>query len=266
MAIKKDWVAIKVSGIIFTSLIIFYLTYSNIKANIIHVYYLSTLVFQVALTWELFLLFLKHLDRKIKWDDSLKKRLFIQTTVGTLIILLAFTIIQFLIYPIDKLILNKHRLHGYWNFDIFICFLLAIIIQLVYIIYYFVIHWKGLAQVERKNSIKKEFISQIGNRKIVLSENEILCFYTEDKMVYAVTENRTKHILDTSLDILFNQVSSTDFSRVNRQYIIRKSCIKELKSEPNNRLSIKTVLNSDIPMPIIISRKNTPQFRKWLNT
>ncbi len=266
MVIKKDWLVIKIGGISFTSIVIFYLTYSNIKADLFHLYYFATLIFQVYLTWEVFLLFLKHLDKKIKWDGSLKKRLFIQTVGGTFIILLAFTFIQYLIYPIDKLVLNKHRLHGYWDFDIFICILLAIIIQLVYIIYYFIIHWKRIAPSEGRNIIKKELISRIGNRKIVLSESEIFCFYTEDKTVYALTENRNKHILDTSLEVLINQVCPSDFFRVNRQCIIRKSCIKELKSEPNNRLSIITILNSDVTKPIIVSRKNTPKFRKWFNS
>lgn len=263
---KKELLAIKISGIIFTSLAIFYLTYSGIKANLIHGYYFITLVFQVALTWELFLLFLKHLNKIIKWDESLKKRLLVQIIGGTIVILIAFTVIQFLIYPFDKIILNRHRLHGYWDYDIFICFLLALIIQLVYIIYYFFFHWRKITQSKKKKIGKKKFISRIGNRQIVLSEKEILCFFTENKTVFALTENSNTHILDISLEEIICQVNSSEFYRANRQYIIRKSGIKGLKSEPNNRLLIETVFNSDIPTPIIVSRKNTPQFRKWFNT
>jgi hypothetical protein len=263
---KKELLAIKISGIIFTSLVIFYLTYSNIKANLIHLYFLSTLGFQVSLSWEIFLMFLRRLDMKIKWDESLKKRFFVQIIGGTIVILIAFTVIQFLIYPLDKLIINRNRLHGYWDFDIFICFLLALIIQLVYIIYYFFFHWRKITQSKENKIGRKKFISRIGNRQIVLSEKEILCFFTENKTVFAFTENSNKHILDISLEEIIYQVNSTEFYRANRQYIIRKSGIKGLKSEPNNRLLIETVFNSDIPNPIIVSRKNTPQFRKWFNT
>lgn len=262
MSIKQKWLTIKISGITFTSLAIFYLTYSGIKANLIHGYYLLTLVFQVALTWELFILFLKHLDKKIKWDESMKKRLLVQIIGGTIVILIAFTIIQLLIYPFDIIILNRHRLHGYWDFDIFICFLLALIIQLIYVIFYFSIYWKS----EENKIDENEFISRVGNRQTVLSEKEILCFYTENKTVFAITENRNKHILDISLEKIINQVNSTDFFKANRQYILRKSGIKGLKSEANNRLSVKTVFDPEIPTPIIISRKNTPQFRKWFNS
>lgn len=262
---RQNWLAIKISGITFTSLAIFYLTYSSINANLIHAYYFLTLVFQVALTWEIFLLVLKHLDRKIRWNESMKKRLLVQIIGGTIVILVAFTVIQLLIYPLDKLIINRHRLHGYWDFDIFICLLLALIIQLVYILYSFFIHWKQIAQSKENENVKREFISRIGNRQIVLSGDEILCFYTENKTVFAFTENRNRHILDISLGKIINQVSSTEFYRANRQYIIRKSGIKGLKSEPNNRLSIETDFDTEIPIPIIISRKNTPQFRKWFN-
>lgn len=259
---KQNWVTIKIVGIIFTSFTIFYLTYSGIKANLIHAYYLTTLVLQVTLTWESFLLFLRYLDRKIKWHESLNKRLSVQVIGGTFIILIAFTIIQFLIYPLDKLILNRHRLHGYWSFDIFICFLLAIIIQLIYTIYYFFIHWN----VKENKVVKKEYISRVGNKQSVLSENEILGFYTENKIVFAITGKNSKHTLDLTLEAIDKQVNSNDFFRVNRQFILRKTSIKELKSEANNRLSIKTALDLEIPTPIIVSRKNTPSFRKWFNS
>lgn len=259
---RQNWLTIKISGIIFTSLAIFYLTYSGIKANLVHGYYLVTLVFQVALTWEFFLLFLRYLDKNIKWNESLKKRLLVQIIGGTFVILIAFTIIQFLIYPFDKVILSRHRLHGYWDFDIFICFLLALIIQLIYVILYFFVHWNA----KENKIVKKEFISRVGNKQSVLSEKEILCFYTESKTVFAITENSKKYILDLTLEKLTNQISSTDFFKVNRQFILRKSSIKEIKSVANNRLSIKTVFDSEIPTSIIISRKNTPPFRKWFNS
>lgn len=262
MRIKQNWVTVKISGITFASLTIFYLTYSGIKADLIHGYYFLTLVFQVAVTWELFLMFLKFLDKKIEWNESLRKRLLVQITGGTIVILIAFTLIQLLIYPFDILILNRHRLHGYWDFDIFICFLLALIIQLIYVIFYFSIHWK----TEENIVIEKEFISRLGNRQTVLSEKEILCFYTENKTVFAITETRNKHILDQSLEKISSQVSSTDFIKANRQYILRKSGIKRWKRESNNRLSMETVFDSEIPTPIIISRKNTPLFRKWFNS
>ena len=87
-----------------------------------------------------------------------------------------------------------------------------------------------------------------------------------NKTVFAITENSNKHILDLSLENITNQISSIDFFKVNRQFILRKSSIKELKSEANNRLSVKTVFDSANSIPIIISRKNTPLFRKWFNS
>ncbi|WP_321296207.1 LytTR family DNA-binding domain-containing protein [Marinifilum fragile] len=255
---RQNWLLIKIGGIAFTSLAIFYLTYSGIKADLIHGYYLLTLILQVMITWEGFLLFLQYLDKKIHWNDALIKRLLYQVIGGTFVVLFVFTVIQFMIYPIDKFILNRHRLHGYWDFDIIICFLLAIIIQLIYVIYYFYIHWAN-------NNIRKEFISRIGNRQKVILEDEILCFYTENKTVFAITENKDKHILDLSLEKIIDEVNSLDFFKANRQYIVRKSSIKEINKEPNNRLSIITECESLIPESIIISRKNTPTFRKWFH-
>ena len=262
---RKERLLIKVCGTIFSSLVIFYLTYSNIKADLIHAYYFLTLFIQVYLTWEAFLLFLKYLDRKVDWEESLTRRLLIQIAGGTIIILLAFTLIQLIEYPFDKLLLKKHRLHGYWDFDIFICFLLALIIQLVYVIYYFIFHWKNPAPVEITQAAKKDFVSRIGNRQIVFSEDEVLCVYTENKMVFVLTHNRDKYILDMSLGEVVAQLDPAAFFRANRKYIIRKSAIKTIKSELNNRLSIETVCDPDIPIPITISRNNTPRFRKWFN-
>jgi ABC-type multidrug transport system fused ATPase/permease subunit len=261
---NKEKLTIKICGIIFSSFIIFYLTFSNIKADLIHLYYLLTLVAQVALTWEAFLLFLKYLDKKNDWKNSLTKRLLFQITGGIIVVLFAFTLIQLIEYPLDKLIIKRHRLHGYWDFDIFICLLLAIIIQLVYVIYYFLSHWKRPVQQEKNHTTRNDFISRIGNRQIVLSENEILCFFTENKTVFALTQDKNKYILDFSLEKITEKVSLADFHRVNRQFILKKSSIKGIKSLPNNRLSIDPVFSSDTP--IIISRKNTPQFRKWFNS
>lgn len=262
---NKTKQAIKIGGIGFTSLTIFYMTYSNIKPNLIHLYYLLTLVLQVSLTWELFLLFLKKLDKNSTRFTSLKKRLFYQLTGGTVVVLFAFTSIQLLIYPIDKLILHRHRLHGYWDYDIFICFLLALIIQLVYIIYYLFVHWQNVSKPNHTNNVEQDFILRLGNRQIVLPAKNIRCFFTENKAVYALTEDGNKYILDLSLEKITEMVSKTEFYRVNRQFIIRKTSIQQVKSLPNNRLSVETDFYNEIPLPIIISRNNTPQFRKWFN-
>ncbi len=263
--IKKINTIVKVCGIICSSILIFYLTYSRIKFNLVHLYYFFTLFVQVSVTWEIFLLYIKLLNKKITWAKSLKKRLLIQLFGGTFVVLLVFTVIQFLIYPLDMAIIKDHRLYGYFDYDLIICFLLAIIIQLTYLLLFFIYENRHVISINDKLT-NQTFIARLGTRKVIINENEVLCFFSESKLVYAITDKMNSYILDLSLEKIFKLLNGREFFKANRQIILRKSSVKEIVSLPNNRLKVVTTELPEISFPIIISRRNTPSFRKWFNS
>ena len=73
-------------------------------------------------------------------------------------------------------------------------------------------------------------IARLGNRQVIINENEVLCFFSESKLVYAITDKMKSIIIDLSLEKIFRLLNERDFFKANRQIILRKSSVKEIVS------------------------------------
>lgn len=92
--------------------------------------------------------------------------------------------------------------------------------------------------------------------------DEIECFYSENKGIYAYTENRRDFLLETTLEQLERELSPQDFFRVNRSYFVNIHAIKDIIAYSNSRLKI--VLKSYNGNEIIVVREKVKDFKLWL--
>jgi two-component system, LytTR family, response regulator len=141
---------------------------------------------------------------------------------------------------------------------------------------------KDLVKVlEKYKSLEKHFIQQqnlknfFGKRKerlvvkkglinVLLKVEDIILFYTEDKIVYVIDKEGKKYISDQKLSDLQDMLDSHDFFRANRQYIVNINYIKSYKSYDRVKLSVD--LNySELNHLIVISQETAPYFRKWIS-
>ena len=114
--------------------------------------------------------------------------------------------------------------------------------------------------VERE--YKKRFTTKIGQHIKMISVDEIECFYSENKGTYAHTVDGRDYLLDTTLELLENELEPKTFFRISRKYFVNINAIKDIISYTNSRLQLK--LNSYKEQEVIVARERVKDFKIWL--
>lgn len=118
----------------------------------------------------------------------------------------------------------------------------------------------GATPVERV--YKKRFVTKIGQHIKMIPIDEIECFYSENKGTYVGTIEGRNYLLDTTLELLENDLSPETFFRVSRKYYVNIEAIADIIAYTNSRLKIK--LNNWNEQEIIVSRERVKDFKTWI--
>ncbi|MDX6183376.1 LytTR family DNA-binding domain-containing protein [Flavobacterium sp. Fl-77] len=120
---------------------------------------------------------------------------------------------------------------------------------------------KMLSNPFEKN-YKKRFTVKIGQHLKVITTDEIECFFSENKGTYIHTFDNRNYLIDSTLEILEQELDMKDFFRVSRKFIIPLPAIKEIQSYTNSRL--KVILPTYKEDEVIVSREKVQDFKSWL--
>jgi len=118
---------------------------------------------------------------------------------------------------------------------------------------------------EIKQLIKKDkttlsrILVKIGYNLKIVQTHEVSCFFSENKIVYLQTNERT-YPSDFTLDELEEVLEEKKFFRVNRQFVINSDYIKNIHTSPN----YKVELNFQPAEEITVSRDRVKDFKDWL--
>jgi DNA-binding LytR/AlgR family response regulator len=119
--------------------------------------------------------------------------------------------------------------------------------------------------VQYVNTRKKtRLIVKKGMENISLRLDDIVLFFTENKIVYVVDQWGKKYLVDKNLGELEEDLDNTIFFRANRQYIVNINYIKGFKPYEKVKLQVDLIL-PDLNYCIIISQETAPAFRKWMH-
>lgn len=114
-----------------------------------------------------------------------------------------------------------------------------------------------------KNKKKSRILVRKGIENIPLRLEDIVLFYTENKVVYVIDKDGKKYFADKNLTDLEHELDEAMFFRANRQYIININYVKGFKAYEKVKLQVD--LTMDIPNHyIIISQETAPEFRDWM--
>lgn len=119
--------------------------------------------------------------------------------------------------------------------------------------------------VQYVNTRKKtRLIVKKGLENISLRLDDIVLFFTENKIVYVVDRWCKKYLIDRNLGELEEDLDDSIFFRANRQYIININYIKGFKSYEKVKLQVDLTV-PELNYCIIISQETAPAFRKWMH-
>lgn len=113
-----------------------------------------------------------------------------------------------------------------------------------------------------EKSYKKRFTVKIGQHLKVITTDEIECFFSENKGTYIHTFDNRNYLIDSTLEILEQELDMKDFFRVSRKFIVPLTAIKEIQVYTNSRL--KVILPSYKEDEVIVSREKVQDFKAWL--
>ncbi|HVD98136.1 MAG TPA: LytTR family DNA-binding domain-containing protein [Cytophagaceae bacterium] len=110
---------------------------------------------------------------------------------------------------------------------------------------------------------KTRFLVHFSDKLISVEEQEVAYFHSEEKIVFLVTGEGKRYVIDSTLEELEKVVNPKEFFRLNRQFIARLNSITDIFNHFNGKLKIK--LAPAVTEEIYVSRERAPRFRSWLD-
>ncbi|HRN98537.1 MAG TPA: LytTR family DNA-binding domain-containing protein [Flavobacterium sp.] len=110
---------------------------------------------------------------------------------------------------------------------------------------------------------KQRFSVRVGHQLKVIPVEEVECFYSENKGTYLHTLDNRDYLLDTTLELLEQELDPKSFFRISRKFILPLSSVREITLYTNSRL--KVLLPTYRGDEVVVSRERVPAFRTWLD-
>ena len=117
-------------------------------------------------------------------------------------------------------------------------------------------------QEQTQKEYKERYIVKLNDRIIPLGVSDIAYIYSEEKNNYLVTFDSHQYVLDSSLDVVMEDLNPAMFFRISRSCIISMKAIKNIVKQPGGRLRITAQPDSDQEMNV--SRSRVDDFLKWI--
>ena len=121
---------------------------------------------------------------------------------------------------------------------------------------------EGGQQRKFTKGYKERYIVRFNDRIIPLNTSDIAYVYSEEKNNYLTTFDDKHYIIDSSLDVMNEDLNPENFFRISRSSIVSMKSIKSITKQPGGRLRIDT--NPAPPYEMTVSRSRVDDFLNWL--
>lgn len=121
----------------------------------------------------------------------------------------------------------------------------------------------AIGQTGAFRKYRQRFLITSPRRMYTISIPEIAYFYSEDKILFAVTFDGKTHILDLTLNKLEEQLDPELFFRANRQVLLSANCIELIEPHFNGKMLLQ--LRPKAKEQILVSREKVGALKMWLN-
>lgn len=122
---------------------------------------------------------------------------------------------------------------------------------------------KALGDMSSKmKEYKERYIVRFNDRIIPLQTDDIAYIYSEEKNNYLVTYDEHRYIIDSSLDVIGEELDPEHFFRISRSCIIAMKAISSIIKQAGSRLRI--ISRPESPFEMTVSRSRVDDFLQWL--
>ena len=109
---------------------------------------------------------------------------------------------------------------------------------------------------------KERYIVRFNDRIVPLNVSDIAFIYSEDKNNYLVTFDGQRYIIDSSLDVVCDELDPRRFFRISRGCVVSMQAIVSIIKQVGGRLRI--VSRPDTGFEMTVSRSRVDDFLTWL--
>ena len=121
---------------------------------------------------------------------------------------------------------------------------------------------KAVGTQNDKKENKERFIIRFNDRIIPLQTSNIAFVYSEEKNNYLVTFDNHKYIIDSSLDVISEELNPEEFFRISRSCIVSMKSIRSIIKQAGGRLKVFSEPEPSFEMTV--SRSRVDDFLVWL--
>ena len=122
---------------------------------------------------------------------------------------------------------------------------------------------RALEGAASRKNYKERYIVRFNDRIIPLLTSSIAYIFAEDKNNYLVTFDGQKYIIDSSLDVIAEELDPEYFFRISRGCIVSMKAIDTIIKQMGGRLRL--VVHPAPSFDMTVSRSRVDDFLKWLS-
>ncbi len=115
---------------------------------------------------------------------------------------------------------------------------------------------------DSKKTYKERYIIRFNDRIVPVMTEDIAYIYSEEKTNYLVTFGGDRYILDSSLDVMMDELDPEKFFRISRGCIISMKAITSIIKQAGSRLKIES--DPEAPFEMTVSRSRVDDFLEWI--
>lgn len=119
-----------------------------------------------------------------------------------------------------------------------------------------------VAEVAQHRPAEQVFLVHFRDKIIPLQTKDIAFVHTFEERVTAYCHNGERYQIDMTLEALQSKLSSNDFFRANRQFIISRKAVSDISIWFGSRLAVNTTIET--PERVIIPKARVHDFKNWL--
>ena len=119
-----------------------------------------------------------------------------------------------------------------------------------------------VVDVAQNRPTEQVFLVHFRDKIIPLQSKDIAFLHTFEERVTAYCHNGERYQIDMTLEMLQSKLSSNDFFRANRQFIISRQVVADVSVWFGSRLAVNTTIET--PERVIIPKARVHDFKNWL--
>lgn len=126
---------------------------------------------------------------------------------------------------------------------------------------------QSLVTIDHKNTAvyQKRFLVNHGYKFISIVDSDIAYFMGSGKHLFIYTLNGNSYLYSDTIKNIIHKLNPEFFFKINRKYIFHYASIKEVIRHTSQKVEIKVAAPINDNEPILLSKSEIVNFKKWLD-